>query len=150
VSSVDQAVIDLVEDVSIWGVPSLEVDWFVHEVRTFDRLLPACGKVDQSEAIFRYTLMQAVRADRWLMYGFMANFCVSVSHHQLHVMTWAGCVCPLQLFIKLILGLLLRVICWCMYVDERVVEKSAFYSDYAETLVDWCKVFNHVVKLRIH
>jgi hypothetical protein len=28
-----------------------------------------------------------------------------------------------------------------MYVDERVVEKSAFYSDYAETLVDWCKVF---------
>jgi hypothetical protein len=37
-----------------------------------------------------------------------------------------------------------------MYVDERVVEKSAFYSDYAETLVDWCKVYNHVVKLRIH
>jgi hypothetical protein len=36
-----------------------------------------------------------------------------------------------------------------MYVDERVVEKSAFYSNYAsETLVDWCKVFNHVVKLR--
>jgi hypothetical protein len=37
-----------------------------------------------------------------------------------------------------------------MYVVERVVEKSAFYSNYAETLVDWCKVFNHVVKLRIH
>jgi hypothetical protein len=34
-----------------------------------------------------------------------------------------------------------------MYVDERVVEKSAFYSDYAETLVDWYKVFNHMVKL---
>jgi hypothetical protein len=34
-----------------------------------------------------------------------------------------------------------------VYVDERVVEKSAFYSDYAETLVDWCKVFNYVVKL---
>jgi hypothetical protein len=32
-----------------------------------------------------------------------------------------------------------------MYVDERVVEKSAFYS----SLVDWCKVYNHVVKLRI-
>jgi hypothetical protein len=37
-----------------------------------------------------------------------------------------------------------------IYVDERVVEKSALYSNYAETLVDWCKVFNHVVKLRIH
>jgi hypothetical protein len=37
-----------------------------------------------------------------------------------------------------------------MYVDERAVEKFAFYSYYAETLVDWCKVYNHVVKLRIH
>jgi hypothetical protein len=32
---------------------------------------------------------------------------------------------------------------------ERVVEKT-LYSDYAETVVDWCKVLNHVVKLRIH
>jgi hypothetical protein len=62
VSSVDQAVINLVEGVSIWGVPVLEVGSFVHEVRTFDRLLPACGKVDQSEAIFNCTLMQAVLA----------------------------------------------------------------------------------------
>jgi hypothetical protein len=30
-----------------------------------------------------------------------------------------------------------------MYVDERVVEKSAFYSD-IETLFDWCKVFTLV------
>jgi hypothetical protein len=34
----------------------------VLEVRTFDRHLPACGKVDQSEAIFICTLMQAVPA----------------------------------------------------------------------------------------
>jgi hypothetical protein len=99
----DQAVIDLV--VSIWGVLGFEVDSFVHEVRTFDRHLPACGKVDQYEAIFIFTLMQAVLAYRWLMYGLPANFCDRNSHHQLHVMTWAGCVCPLQLFIKLILGL---------------------------------------------
>jgi hypothetical protein len=58
-------------------------------------------------------------------------------------MTWAGWVCPLQLFIRMILGLLFLVICWCRYVDERVVEKSAFDSNYAES-----KVFNHVVKLR--
>jgi hypothetical protein len=63
VSSVDQAVIDLVEGVSIWGLPSLKVDLFVHEVRIFDFHLPY----------------------RWLMYGFPANFCVRVSHHQLHV-----------------------------------------------------------------
>jgi hypothetical protein len=50
-SSVDQAVIYLVEGVSIWGVPGFEVDSFVHEVRTFDLHLPACNKVDQSEAI---------------------------------------------------------------------------------------------------
>jgi hypothetical protein len=43
---------------SIWR--GLEVDLFVHEVRTFDRNLPACGKGDQSEAIFICTLMQAV------------------------------------------------------------------------------------------
>jgi hypothetical protein len=91
VSTADQAVIDLVEGVSIWGVPGLEVDLFVHEVRTFDRHLPACGKVDQSEAIFICTLMQAVLACRRLMYGFSANFCVCVSHHQICVMTWAGC-----------------------------------------------------------
>jgi hypothetical protein len=56
-SSVDQAVIDLHEGVSIWGLSGLEVDLFVHEVRTFDRHFPACGKVDQSEAIFICTLM---------------------------------------------------------------------------------------------
>jgi hypothetical protein len=44
VSSVDQAVIVLVEVVSTWGVPGLEVDSFVHEIRTFDRHLPACGR----------------------------------------------------------------------------------------------------------
>jgi hypothetical protein len=69
VSSVDQAVNDLVEGVSIWGVPGLEVDSFVHEVHTFDRHLPAWGKVDQAEAIFICTLMQAVLAYRWLMFS---------------------------------------------------------------------------------
>jgi hypothetical protein len=78
----------------------------MHAVRTFDHHLPACGKVKQSNAILIGTLMQAVLAYRWLMYGFPVNFCVHVFHHQLQVMTWAGCVCPLQLFIKLILGLL--------------------------------------------
>jgi hypothetical protein len=81
VSSVDQEVIDLVEGVSIWGVPGLEVDFFLHEIRTFDRHLPTCGKVDQSEAIFICTLMQAVLAYRCLQYGFPANFYVRVSHH---------------------------------------------------------------------
>jgi hypothetical protein len=57
VSSVDQAVIDLVEGVSIWGVPGLEADSFVHEVRNYDRHLPAFGKVDWSEAIFICTFM---------------------------------------------------------------------------------------------
>jgi hypothetical protein len=57
VSSVDQTVIDLVKGVSIWGLSGLEVDLLVHEVRTFDRHFPACGKVDQSEAIFICTIM---------------------------------------------------------------------------------------------
>jgi hypothetical protein len=107
VSSVNQAVINLVEGVSIWEVPGYEVDLFVHELCTFDRHLPAFSKFE-SEPIFICTLMQAVLAYRWLMYGFPANFCVCVLHHQLHVMTWAGCVCPLQLLflLKLILGLL--------------------------------------------
>jgi hypothetical protein len=39
-------VIDLDEGVSIWAVPGLEVDLFVHEVLTFDRHLLACGKDD--------------------------------------------------------------------------------------------------------
>jgi hypothetical protein len=77
VSSVDQAVIDLVEGVSIWGVTGLEVDLFEHEVRIVDRHLPACGKVAQSEAIFICTLMQAVLAYRLLMYGFPINFFTS-------------------------------------------------------------------------
>jgi hypothetical protein len=81
VSSVDQAVIDLVEGESIGVVSGVKVDSLGHEVRTFDRHLPACGKVDQSEAIFICTLMQTVLAYRWLMYGFPANFCVRVSHH---------------------------------------------------------------------
>jgi hypothetical protein len=54
-SFVDQAV-KVVEGVSIWGVPGLEVNLFVNEVRTFDRHLPACGIIDQSKAIFICTL----------------------------------------------------------------------------------------------
>jgi hypothetical protein len=65
--SVDLAVIDQLEGVSIWGVPGLKVDSCVREVRTFDRNLPPCGKVNQSKAIFICTLMQAVLAYRWLM-----------------------------------------------------------------------------------
>jgi hypothetical protein len=60
--------------------------------------------------------MQAALAYRWLMFGFPANFCVRFSHHQFHVMTLAGCLCLLQLFKQLILGLFI-IICWCMYVD---------------------------------
>jgi hypothetical protein len=41
---------------------------FVHEVRTFDRHLPVCGKIDQFEVIFICNLMQAVLANRWLIY----------------------------------------------------------------------------------
>jgi hypothetical protein len=82
VSFVDQAVIDLVEGVSIWGVPGLEVDSFVHELRTFDRHLPVYSKVDQSEAISICTLMQTVLAYPWLMYCFPANLCVRANHHQ--------------------------------------------------------------------
>jgi hypothetical protein len=51
-------------------MPGLEVDSFVHEVRTFDRHLPAFGKVDHSEAIFICTLMQAVLVYRWLIINF--------------------------------------------------------------------------------
>jgi hypothetical protein len=40
VSSVDQAVIDLVEGLFIWGMSGLEKASFVVEVRTFDRHLP--------------------------------------------------------------------------------------------------------------
>jgi hypothetical protein len=67
-------------------VPGLEVDSFVHEVRTFDRHLPACGKVDHTEAIFICTPMQAVLAYHWLKYGFPANFRVRpspISRHDL-------------------------------------------------------------------
>jgi hypothetical protein len=74
VSYVDQAVIDLVEGVSIWGVPGLEVYTFVHEVRSFDRHLPACGKVNQSDAIFTCTLMQAVLAYCWMVGSPITNF----------------------------------------------------------------------------
>jgi hypothetical protein len=57
---------------------------------------------------------------------------------------------PLQLFIKSIIGLLLRIICWCMYVDGRIVEESAFYSKYAETLVYGYEVCSQMVNFRIH
>jgi hypothetical protein len=44
-SSVDKAVIDLVEGVSIWGVPGLEVDSFVIEVRTFECAVVVVSKI---------------------------------------------------------------------------------------------------------
>jgi hypothetical protein len=45
VSSVDQAMIDLVERVSMWEVPGLKLVSFVHEVHTFDRQrkAPSCA-----------------------------------------------------------------------------------------------------------
>jgi hypothetical protein len=104
----------------------LEEDSSVHELRTFDRYLPACGKVDQSEVIYICTLMQA---------------CLSLAYVRF----------PAQLLRSRLpsptsrhdLGRTLASSVICMYVDERVVEKSAFYSNYTETLVDWCKVYNH-------
>jgi hypothetical protein len=60
----------------------LEVDSFVHEVRTFDRHFPACGKVDQSEATF-------------------ICICICISFH-------AGCAC-LSLADVRFLGQLLRL-----------------------------------------
>jgi hypothetical protein len=80
VSSVDQTVIDLVEGVSIWRVPGLEVDSSVYEVRTFDRHLPACGKVDQSEAIFICILMQAVLAYHCLSLTTLTRISVQQIH----------------------------------------------------------------------
>jgi hypothetical protein len=82
---------------------------FEHEAGIFDRHLPAWGNVDQSEAIFIYTLMQTVLAYLWLMYGFPANFCVHVSHHQLHVMTWAPAVHKIDLWPPLQSYLLVHV-----------------------------------------
>jgi hypothetical protein len=111
------------------------VDSFVNEVRTFDRHLPACGKVDQSEAIFICTLMQAVLAYRWLFYGFPGQFLRSklpspTSRDDLSRLRMAALavhnIDPLPPFLSHLL--------------VNVVEKSAFYSNYAETLVDWCKV----------
>jgi hypothetical protein len=37
-----------------------------------------------------------------------------------------------------------------MYVDEGIVEESAFYSKYAETLVYGCEVCNQMFNFRIH
>jgi hypothetical protein len=37
-----------------------------------------------------------------------------------------------------------------MYVDEGIVEESAFYSKYAETLVYGCEVCYQMVSFRIH
>jgi hypothetical protein len=54
-----RSITSMVEGVSIWGVPGLEMDSFVHEIRIFDHHLRACGKFDQAEAIFICTLMQA-------------------------------------------------------------------------------------------
>jgi hypothetical protein len=129
VSSVDQAVIDLVEGVSIWGVPGLEVDSFVHEVRTFDRHLPACGKVDQFAGCA--CLCLSLADVRFLPGQLLRSPLPSpTSCHD-----WGKLRIPAPAVHK--------------NVDERVVEESAFYSNYAETLVDSCKVFNHVVKIRI-
>ena len=149
-SPVDQAVIDLVTGAAVWVVPGFEVDSFVHEIRALDRHLSASSKVDQSEAVFVCIVMQAVSPNSRLVYGLPSDFCVRVPHHQLHVVFWASGICSLQLFIKLVLSLLFRIVRWCMYVDEGVVEESAFYSQYAETLIDRGEIFNQMVKVRIH
>jgi hypothetical protein len=57
---------------SFYFLTAWQINVNVHEVCTFDRHLPACGKVDQPETIFICTLMQAVLAYRWLMYGLLS------------------------------------------------------------------------------
>jgi hypothetical protein len=57
VSSVDQAVIDLVAGAAVWRVPGFEVDSFEHELRALDRHLSVSSKVHQSEAVFVCTVM---------------------------------------------------------------------------------------------
>jgi hypothetical protein len=140
-------VIDLVAGAAVCRVPSFEVDSFVNEVRALDRHLSAISKADQSEAVFVCTIMQALTPSSRLVYCCPSDFSVRIPHHQLHVVLRASRVRSLLLFIKLIL---FRIICWCMYVDEGIVEESAIYSKYAETLVDGWEVCNQMVNFLIH
>jgi hypothetical protein len=102
--------------------------------------------------------MQVVLAYRWLMYGFLANFCIRVSYRPRHDLGRLRMSAPAvhkidpwsPLSIVSACKCHVSVNCKCMYVDERVVEKTTFYSDCTETLVDRYKVYNYVVKLRIH
>jgi hypothetical protein len=52
------------------------------------------------------TIMPAGSPNSRLVYCFPSFFSVRIPHHQLHVVSWASRVRSLQLFIKLIFGLL--------------------------------------------
>jgi hypothetical protein len=73
--SVNQTMINLVENASVWSVPA-----FVHEIRTPDSYLSARSKVDLSEAIFIFSFMQAaVFVNRRVVNYFPTNFHVCVT-----------------------------------------------------------------------
>jgi hypothetical protein len=61
-----------------------EVDSFVHEVRALDYQLTVSSKVDQSEAVFVCTVMQAVSPNSRLVYCFPSDLSVRILHHRLH------------------------------------------------------------------
>jgi hypothetical protein len=102
-------VIDLVANATVWRVPGFEVDSFVHEVRALDLDLSARGKIDHSKAVFVCTIMPAVSHNSRLVFCFPSSFASPITNYVRSS--------------------------WCMYVDEGVVEESAFYSLCAETLV---------------
>jgi hypothetical protein len=109
----------------------------VHEIRTPDHHLSARSKLDQSEAIFICSFMQAVFVSRWLVNYFPTDFRVCVSHYNLHVVSRTGTVRPLKFFIDLVLGHIIAIICWCVNVNEGVVEESVFHIQHAEDFINW-------------
>jgi hypothetical protein len=76
------------------------VDSPVHEKRASDRHFYARSKVGQSKVISIFSYMQAVFANRWAVNCFPTDFCVCVSHHNIHVVSRAGAVRLLKFSIE--------------------------------------------------
>lgn len=93
-------------------------------------------KVDASLAVVVRYGVQTVPPDHRSVHLLSSYLCVHVANNEFHVTRRASVINLLQLRVKRLLLVVGSPFVWAVYVDDAVVEETAFYPHLAHPCVD--------------
>lgn len=86
--------------------------------------------------VIRYGV-QTIRSDHRSIHFLPSYLCVHVADDDFDVPQWASIICLLQLCIERFFLVVGSPFVWAVYVDDAIVEETAFYPQLAHPCVDW-------------